>query len=295
MLSVFIRDPQFQSQTKDRLTSPDAARLVESAVRDHFDHYLADHMERGRALLGFVLDRMDERLKRRAEREIKRKTATSGRKLRLPGKLTDCANDDPGGHRAVHRRGRQRRRLGQAGARPQDPGDPADPRQDIERRLGQRRQDPRQPGDRRPHPGAGLRHPRALRPDDLRYERIVIMTDADVDGAHIATLLMTFFFKEMPELVEAGLPLPRPAAALPARRRAARSPMPATTPIAPSSRRRLFKGKKVEVSRFKGLGEMNPAQLRETTMDPKTPRADPDHPARRTTRSATRSATWSTG
>ena len=78
MLSVFIRDPQFQSQTKDRLTSPDAARLVENAVRDHFDHYLADHMERGRALLGFVLERMDERLQRRAEREIKRKTATSG-------------------------------------------------------------------------------------------------------------------------------------------------------------------------------------------------------------------------
>ena len=97
MLSVFIRDPQFQSQTKDRLTSPDAARLVETAVRDHFDHYLSDHMERGRALLGFVLDRMDERLKRRQEREIKRKTATSGRKLRLPGKLTDCANDDPAG------------------------------------------------------------------------------------------------------------------------------------------------------------------------------------------------------
>jgi topoisomerase-4 subunit B len=79
------------------LTSPDAARLVENAIRDHFDHFLADHMDRGRALLGFVLDRMDERLKRKAEREIKRKTATSGRKLRLPGKLTDCANDDPAG------------------------------------------------------------------------------------------------------------------------------------------------------------------------------------------------------
>src|SRR3546814_4604526 len=97
MLSVFIRDPQFQSQTKDRLTSPEAARLVENAVKDHFDHFLADNMDRGRALLGFVLDRMDERLARRAEREVKRKTATSNRNLRLPGKLTDCSSDDPAG------------------------------------------------------------------------------------------------------------------------------------------------------------------------------------------------------
>ncbi|HUQ14260.1 MAG TPA: ATP-binding protein, partial [Novosphingobium sp.] len=97
MLSLFIREPQFQSQTKDRLTSPEAARLVENAVRDHFDHFLADNMERGKALLGHVLERMDERLRRKAEREVKRKTATSSRKLRLPGKLTDCANDDPEG------------------------------------------------------------------------------------------------------------------------------------------------------------------------------------------------------
>src|SRR3712207_1560465 len=97
MLSVFIRDPQFQSQTKDRLTSPEAARLVEAAVRDHFDHFLADDQNRGKALLGFVLDRMDERLRRRAEKEVKRKTATSKRNLRLPGKLTDCASDDADG------------------------------------------------------------------------------------------------------------------------------------------------------------------------------------------------------
>jgi len=89
MLSVFIRDPQFQSQTKDRLTSPEAARMVENAVRDHFDHFLADNMERGKALLGHVLERMDERLRRKQEREVKRKTATNARKLRLPGKLTE--------------------------------------------------------------------------------------------------------------------------------------------------------------------------------------------------------------
>src|SRR6478672_8975445 len=97
MLSVFIRNPHFQSQTKDRLTSLEAARFVEAAVRDHFDHYLADNMDRGRALLGSIVERMEERLKRRAEREVQRKTATSARKLRLPGKLTDCSSDDPEG------------------------------------------------------------------------------------------------------------------------------------------------------------------------------------------------------
>jgi topoisomerase-4 subunit B len=96
MLSVFIREPQFQSQTKDRLPSPEAARLVENAVRDHFDHFLADNMERGRALLGAVMERMDERLRRKAEREIKRKTATNAKKLRLPGKLTDCSGESDG-------------------------------------------------------------------------------------------------------------------------------------------------------------------------------------------------------
>ena len=97
MLSVFIREPQFQSQTKDRLTSPEATRLVENAVRDHFDHFLADNMERGKALMGFILEKVDDRLRRKAEREVKRKTATSGRKVRLPGKLTDCSSDDPAG------------------------------------------------------------------------------------------------------------------------------------------------------------------------------------------------------
>jgi topoisomerase IV subunit B len=163
MLSVFIRNPHFQSQTKDRLTSLEAARFVEAAVRDHFDHFLADNMDRGRALLGNIVERMEERLKRRAEREVKRKTATSARKLRLPGKLTDCANDDAAGHRIVHRRGRQRRRLGQAGARPQDPGDPPHPRQDPQRRLGH-------PDKIRANSeiadlaaGARLRHPRQVR------------------------------------------------------------------------------------------------------------------------------------
>jgi topoisomerase-4 subunit B len=269
MLSVFLRDPQFQSQTKDRLTSPDAARLVENAVRDHFDHFLADHMDRGRSLLGFVLDRMDERLKRRAEREIKRKTATSNRKIRLPGKLIDCANDDPAGTElfvvegdsaggsAKHARDRKTQAIlpirGKILNVASATADKIRANQEIANLIQAL--------------GCGTRD--RCNPDDLRYERIVIMTDADVDGAHIATLLMTFFFQEMAELVKSGhLFLAQP----PLYRLSAGGIVAYARDDAHRDEleQSLFKGKKVEVSRFKGLGEMNPQQLKETTMDPKT-------------------------
>ena len=269
MLSVFIRDPQFQSQTKDRLTSPDATRLVETAVRDHFDHFLADHMDRGRALLGFVIDRMDERLQRRADREIKRKTATSGRKVRLPGKLTDCANDDPKGTELFivegdsaggsAKQARNRKTQAILPIRGKILNVASATADKIRANL--------EIADLTLALGCGVRD--KCNPEDLRYERIVIMTDADVDGAHIATLLMTFFFQEMSELVKQGHlflaqpPLYRLAAGgtiAYARDDTHRAALEATT----------FKGKKVEVSRFKGLGEMNPSQLKETTMDPAT-------------------------
>ncbi|HEX8192086.1 MAG TPA: DNA topoisomerase IV subunit B [Allosphingosinicella sp.] len=269
MLSVFIRDPQFQSQTKDRLTSPDAARLVEAAVRDHFDHYLADHMDRGRALLGFILDRMDERLKRRAEREVKRKTATSGRKLRLPGKLTDCANDDPAGTELFIVEGDS---AGGSAKQARDRKTQAilpirGKILNVASATADKIRANSEIADLIQAMGCGSRD--RYRGEDLRYERIVIMTDADVDGAHIATLLMTFFFQEMPELVRSGHlflaqpPLYRLSAGgtiAYARDDAHRAELEKT----------LFKNRKVEVSRFKGLGEMNPNQLRETTMDPKT-------------------------
>lgn len=103
MLSVFIRDPQFQSQTKDRLSSPEAARLTENAVRDHFDHFLSDNMDRGRALLGLILERMDERLKRKAEREVKRKTATSARKAAPARQADRLFEQRPGRHGIIYR------------------------------------------------------------------------------------------------------------------------------------------------------------------------------------------------
>jgi len=269
MLSVFIRDPQFQSQTKDRLTSPDAARLVENAVRDHFDHFLADNMERGKALLAFVLDRMDDRLRRKAERDVKRKTATSGRKLRLPGKLTDCANDAPDGTEIFivegdsaggsAKQARDRKTQAILPIR----GKILNVASANSAKIGANQEI----ADLIQALGCGSRE--RCNVDLLRYERVVIMTDADVDGAHIATLLMTFFFQEMPELVREGhLYLAQP----PLYRLTAGSKSLYAMDDAHRAKieAKEFKGKKVDVARFKGLGEMNPMQLRETTMDPKT-------------------------
>ena len=269
MLSVFIRDPQFQSQTKDRLTSAEATRLVENAVKDHFDHFLTDDMNRGRALLGYILDKADERLRRKAEREIKRKTATSGRKLRLPGKLTDCANDDPAGTELFIVEGDS---AGGSAKQARDRKTQAilpirGKILNVASANSAKISGNQEIADLTLALGCGVRDrcDAAL----LRYERVVIMTDADVDGAHIATLLMTFFFQEMPDLVKRGhLYLAQPplyrltagAKSLYARDDAHRAEL----------ERKEFKGKKVEVARFKGLGEMNPQQLRETTMDPKT-------------------------
>ncbi|MFZ5747539.1 MAG: DNA topoisomerase IV subunit B [Pseudomonadota bacterium] len=269
MLSVFIRDPQFQSQTKDRLTSPEATGLVEKAVRDHFDHFLTDNMERGKALLGYTLERMDERLRRKQEREVKRKTATSARKLRLPGKLTDCAADSPegtelfivegdsAGGSAKQARNRKTQAILPIRGKILNVASATSAKILANQEIA----------DLIQALGCGTR--KDCDPANLRYERIVIMTDADVDGAHIATLLMTFFFQEMPDVVRQGhLYLAQPplyrltagAKSLYARDDAHRAEIEAGP----------FKGKKVEVSRFKGLGEMNPQQLKETTMDPAT-------------------------
>jgi len=266
LLSLFMRDPQFQSQTKDRLTSPEAARLVESVVRDNFDHWLTGDQERGRALLAHTLERMDERLARRAEKDVKRKSLV-GRKLRLPGKLTDCTRagaqgaelfiveGDSAGGSAKQARDRECQAILPLRGKILNVASAAAGKAAANIELA----------DLKLALGQGAKYD----PAALRYERVIIMTDADVDGAHIATLLMTFFIQHMPGLVEAGhLFLAQP----PLYRLAQGGQVAYARDDAHKAELMagpFAKGGKVEVSRFKGLGEMAPMQLRETTMDAK--------------------------
>ena len=267
LLSLFLPDPQFQSQTKDRLTSPEAARIVETVLRDHFDHWLAADGARARLLLDFALERMDDRLRRRAEKDVARKTATSARRLRLPGKLTDCARDgaqgtelfivegDSAGGSAKQARDRVTQAVLPIRGKILNVASAA-----LDKIAGNQ-----EIADLTLALGCGV-HER-FRTEQLRYERIVIMTDADVDGAHITTLLMTFFFRELPALVQGGhLYLAQP----PLYRLSAGEDVTYARDDAHRAEleRTRFKGRRVDIGRFKGLGEMAPGQLRETTMDP---------------------------
>ena len=267
MLSVFIREPEFQGQTKDRLSSPEAARIVETAVRDAFDHWLTGNPSQANRLLDWVVDRSEERLRRRKEKEIGRQTAT--RRLRLPGKLADCAvsgaqgteifivEGDSAGGSAKQARDRATQAvlplrgkiLNVASASSSKLAD-NQLLSDLIQALGC---------------GTGTRY----REEDLRYEKVVVMTDADVDGAHIASLLITFFYREMRGLIEGG----HLYLAVPPLYRLSQGAKTAYARDDGHKAKLLageFNGKgKVDVSRFKGLGEMLPRQLKETTMDPR--------------------------
>jgi topoisomerase-4 subunit B len=266
MLSVFIREPEFQGQTKDKLATQEATRIVENAVRDAFDHWLTDSPQQATKLLDWAIDQAEERLKRKREKEIGRQSAT--RKLRLPGKLADCSMNskqgteifivegDSAGGSAKQARNRESQAILPLRGKILNVANASSQKlsqnqllSDLIQALGV---------------GTGSKY----RDEDLRYERVIVMTDADVDGAHIASLLITFFYQEMPELIDNGhLFLAMP-------------PLYKLTHGAKSFYARNDKHKdeliksefaanaKVEVSRFKGLGEMNASQLKETTMDP---------------------------
>ena len=268
LLSVFVRNPHFHGQTKERLASPEAARWAETIVKDHFDHWLSADPAEASRLLDRIIERGEERTRRRQAKDLARKTAT--RKVRLPGKLADCTRSDRDGTEIFLVEGDSAGGSAKA-ARDRETQAVLPLRGkilNVASASADKLAANQEIADLVQALGCGTRG--HYDEDRLRYQRVIIMTDADVDGAHIAALLMTFFFREMNGLIADGhLFLAQPP--LYRLQQGATSVYARDDAHKEALLRSTLKGKgKVEISRFKGLGEMSPAQLRETTMAPGT-------------------------
>jgi topoisomerase-4 subunit B len=267
VLSVFIRNPEFVGQTKEKLSTQDAFRITENAMRDRFDHWLTASTANANRLLEWAIGQAEDRMRKRKDKEVARQSAT--RKLRLPGKLADCSNGsaigtelfivegDSAGGSAKQARNRETQAVLPLRGKILNVASAGDEKLSGNKELS----------DLATALGTGLAH--RFRVEDLRYERIVIMTDADVDGAHIAALLITFFYRQTPGLIDSG----RLYLAMPPLYRISQGTKSMYARDDAHKEELLkteFKGKNPEIGRFKGLGEMMPAQLKETTMNPAT-------------------------